>query len=46
MTSLTRLLVALGALLGTFLLTAPAQGAEKVITITAEGVTLVDEGFV
>lgn len=36
---LTRLLVALLALLGSLLLAAPAQAAEKVITITAEGVS-------
>jgi plastocyanin len=33
------LLVALAALLGSFLLSAPASAAEKVVTITAEGVS-------
>ena len=35
----TSLLVVLFALLGSFLLAAPAQAAEKVVTITAEGVS-------
>ncbi|MCW2681916.1 MAG: hypothetical protein JWM62_3317, partial [Frankiales bacterium] len=37
--SLARLLVAVCALLGSFLLAAPAHAADKVVTITAEGVS-------
>lgn len=39
MTTPIRLLVALAAVLGSFLLAAPASAAEKVVTITADGVS-------